>query len=46
MAAKYGWRSCVTFNSKNSFGAYTGLETYSTVIIDGYAVGYFYAGCQ
>lgn len=25
----YGYRSCVSYNAKNSYGGYTGLKTYS-----------------
>jgi hypothetical protein len=30
--AMFGWRACLRANSKNSFGGYTGLNTYSVLI--------------
>ncbi|MDQ2658799.1 MAG: hypothetical protein M3Y03_00080 [Verrucomicrobiota bacterium] len=34
-AVNYGWEVLVTVNAKNTFGAYTGLQTYDLILRDG-----------
>lgn len=34
----FAWKTCVTYNAKNSFGAYIGLNSYGYYIRDGEVV--------
>jgi len=40
----YGYLTCVTYNAKNSFGAYTGYHTDGVLIRNGYVETYLPRG--
>jgi hypothetical protein len=41
----HAWRSCVTYNAKNSYGAYVGIKTYAYYIRNGQVVLWREGGC-
>jgi len=38
--------ACVRLNSRNSFGAYTGLETFTVAFVNGSTVGPYEGSCE